>query len=86
MLRFAARHVSWAFLGSLICAATLLAPARATVTAGEATLLVQTKEGRVHGVAGQGVREFKGIPFAAPPVGELRFEPPAPVQPWLGVL
>lgn len=28
---------------------------------------------------------FKGIPFAAPPVGNLRWAPPAPVQPWNGV-
>jgi para-nitrobenzyl esterase len=64
----------------------LVAQAHATATAGDATLIVQTREGKVHGIAGQGVREFNGIPFAAPPVGELRFERPAPVQPWAGVL
>jgi len=31
------------------------------------------------------VRTFKGVPFAAPPVGPLRWKPPQPVAPWSGV-
>jgi len=87
MGRFTARRVlSGLVRCSTVCAAMLVTGAPATAIANDATLLVQTAEGKVHGVAGKGVREFKGIPFAAPPVGELRFAPQAPVQPWQGVL
>jgi para-nitrobenzyl esterase len=36
-------------------------------------------------VSPSGVRMFRGIPFAAPPVGELRWQPPRPVPAWQGV-
>jgi len=36
-------------------------------------------------IAPGGVREFRGIPFAAPPVGPLRWRPPQPAAPWSGV-
>ena len=41
--------------------------------------------GPITGDERDGVRVFKGIPFAAPPVGELRWKPPQPVKPWDGV-
>jgi para-nitrobenzyl esterase len=47
-----------------------------------AQTLVQTQEGPVQGAQRDGVRVFTKIPFAAPPVGPLRFRPPQPVQPW----
>lgn len=43
---------------------------------------VKTGYGNVRGVQGEGCTVFRGIPFAAPPVGERRFKPPEPPQPW----
>jgi para-nitrobenzyl esterase len=39
----------------------------------------------VRGIVDNGVAAFKGIPFAAPPVGDLRWQAPRPVIPWNGV-
>ena len=41
--------------------------------------------GRISGVTADGITAFKGIPFAAPPVGELRWKAPQPVKAWTGV-
>jgi hypothetical protein len=41
--------------------------------------------GTVMGEPGKEVHIFRGIPYAAPPVGELRWEPPQPVAPWSGI-
>jgi para-nitrobenzyl esterase len=41
--------------------------------------------GRVAGAEAHGIVSFKGIPFAAPPVGALRWKAPQPLQPWSGV-
>jgi para-nitrobenzyl esterase len=48
---------------------------------------VKTGQGLVQGTAGEvpGVTVFKGIPFAAAPVGALRFQPAAPPKAWTGV-
>jgi len=47
---------------------------------------VKTANGIVEGTStGSGIRTFKGIPFAAPPVGDLRWQPPQLVKDWEGV-
>lgn len=46
---------------------------------------VATKAGLVEGTTGEnGVRIFRSIPYAQPPVGALRFAKPQPVEPWQG--
>jgi para-nitrobenzyl esterase len=49
------------------------------------TTTVEVTGGTIEGVEKDGIFSYKGIPFAAPPVGDLRWKPPAPVQPWTGV-
>jgi len=47
--------------------------------------IVSTKSGKLEGEFSSGVYVFKGIPYAAPPVGDLRWMPPQPVKPWNGI-
>jgi para-nitrobenzyl esterase len=47
-------------------------------------VIVDTTHGRLAGREKDGVLRFAGIPYAAPPVGDLRFAPPAPHAGWTG--
>lgn len=66
---------------ALLAAALSLAAA----TAHAAPPQAETRAGAVRGTVETGVEVFKGIPFAAPPVGDLRWRAPQPVAPWQGV-
>ena len=47
--------------------------------------IAHTTSGTVQGTEENGLCVFRGLPFAAPPVGDLRFKAPQPVEPWDGV-
>ena len=47
--------------------------------------MVRTEQGAVSGQAQDGFTVFRGIPYAAPPTGALRWAPPQPAAPWSGV-
>lgn len=67
---------------NLVLALTLAAPGPA-LAADDA--VVAAPAGSVRGSEDRGVRIFKGIPYAAPPVGERRWRPPTAAAPWEGV-
>ena len=47
---------------------------------------VKTEQGMVSGIeSAAGVRVYRGIPFSAPPTGDLRWRPPQPAAAWTGV-
>jgi para-nitrobenzyl esterase len=48
------------------------------------SLRVRVESGLLGGVARDGVIVFRGVPYAAPPVGDLRWRPPQPPLPWNG--
>ncbi len=72
--------------GSCACALALPSLPKAEAAPHDDAARVKTKAGTVRGAfrAG-GVRAFRGIPFAIPPVGPLRFLPPRPMPSWKGV-
>jgi para-nitrobenzyl esterase len=72
MMKRAYANVAAAAVGLLLCT---------TAWAQEAT----TDVGRVAGTTEDGVEVWKGIPFAAPPVGDLRWRAPQPAAKWDGV-
>ena len=63
----------------------LLAGTAFAQSSGADPIMVQVEGGTVRGAVANGVISWKGIPYAAPPVGDLRWRNPQPVQPWTEV-
>jgi para-nitrobenzyl esterase len=61
----------------------LSAPGAGSNPAGD--LVVRTESGSLRGTSVESAVAFMGIPYARPPVGELRWEAPQPAMPWTGV-
>lgn len=75
--------------GRLILGCVLLIAAVAgcgSDTSGARGLVAQTTSGPVGGFEDDGVSSYRGIPYAAPPVGDLRWKPPAAPAPWTDTL
>jgi para-nitrobenzyl esterase len=71
------------FVGLLM---TILTPrVHAQPAPGASPLHVRTTAGIIEGADESGVRVFRGIPFAKPPVGDLRWRAPQPANTWSGV-
>jgi para-nitrobenzyl esterase len=62
-----------------VCAASLTRSQDAP-----ATVVVKTPDGVLRGARHDGMRSFLGIPYARPPLGELRWRAPQPLPPWTG--
>src|SRR5580704_868171 len=55
-----------------------------TISAAAKTPAIATEAGAISGVREGGLSVYKGVPFAAPPVGDLRWRAPAPLAHWTG--
>ncbi len=69
-------------LSGLFAAAVILAAAQCALSQIPSA---KVTGGEVQGVVAGDVASFKGVPFASPPVGDLRWKAPQPVKPWSGV-
>ncbi|SHG22742.1 carboxylesterase/lipase family protein [Streptoalloteichus hindustanus] len=83
MTRRQQRGWSLSFAALALTTALPLPASGAGVTTQDSAV-VRTDRGAVRGVEHADYREFHGIPFAAPPVGELRWRSPRPHAPWTG--
>jgi para-nitrobenzyl esterase len=71
--------------GTLAVGTMAAIPVGARTAPGSGDPIVHTTHGRVRGRAEQGVLAFRGLRYAAPPIGNLRFRPPQELAPWSDV-
>ena len=83
------RRAVWSVgLAAGVTATVLVAGASGAVASpasGSASPIVRTDGGLVRGASATGVNSFLGLPYAAPPTGNLRWRPPQPASSWPGV-
>src|SRR5215467_1687628 len=78
------RLVGW--VCGIVCLVVVgLAPAPAAADEGSGHTIAVTDRGVVRGIRTDAGRQFLGVPYAAPPVGQLRWRPPQPHERWTGV-
>jgi para-nitrobenzyl esterase len=71
--------------GGVLAAVTVaLVASQATLSSQGPSVSVRTKQGLVQGMTTGGVEQFRGIPYAAPPIGDLRWKAPTPPAPYAG--
>jgi para-nitrobenzyl esterase len=86
--RGGARAAVWTALTCLVLTALSvvgLGTAAAASAGGSGAPIAKTDNGAVRGTSFAGGVEFLGVPYAAPPVGRLRWQPPQPASDWKGV-
>ena len=89
-LCFLTTNVQWAVaheqpVGAAATTGSAVAAMGVGTAAQQTPPVVRVDSGQLQGVVDDGVVSYKGIPFAAPPVGDLRWRPPQPTARWTGV-
>ncbi|HEV3208456.1 MAG TPA: carboxylesterase family protein [Terriglobales bacterium] len=73
------------FLTNALLLVTVPATSAITLAQRSETPITRTESGAISGVVEDGLRIYKGVPFAAPPISDLRWRPPVPVTPWTDI-